>query len=267
MNAYITLLSDNNYLNGVLVLNRSLKAVKSKYKLYCLLSISMNEEAKESLEKEDIPFIQLVKTIGRDGINSSGHFSHWNLTFDKLQMWGLIQFEKIIFLDSDMIILKNIDSLFTCDEFSAVCAGCSYPGNEHWNGLNSGLLVVKPDKNVEKTVIELANVVIDEYKSKNKMIGDQDIIQCFCSDWSKRTTLHLDEGYNLFAFHLTYYVKHLGYSLKGKGKPIYVIHFIGKTKPWMIKGVKKYLWLLWVVAHNPLYFVVYRKYRKLLKSL
>lgn len=266
MKAYITLLSNENYLDGVLVLNKSLQMVDSKYPFYCLLSMGVDEKIKQRLRQEAIQYIQLTKTLNEDDVNSDGHFSHWNFTFDKLQIWGLTKFEKIVFLDSDMLVLRNIDSLFNREEFSAVCAGHSYPGNHHWSELNSGLLVIKPNQDTEKGIAELAKTVVLEYRANNQLIGDQDVINHFYPDWEDERSLHLDEGYNLFASHLTYYIRQLGYSFTDKGKPIYVIHFIGRTKPWMIKGVKSYLWLFYVLVRNPLYWEAYNMYRSLLRK-
>lgn len=51
MKVYITLLSNKNYLQGVLVLHRSLKASESRYPLYCALSVSIDKETEHILEE------------------------------------------------------------------------------------------------------------------------------------------------------------------------------------------------------------------------
>ena len=257
--AYITLLSNKSYFKGVLVLYRSLKNVRAKYPFYCLLSLSIDVDIEKDLINEGIECIRLSSVAIDAKLNPDGlAFSHWNLTFDKLQVWGLTQFKKIVFLDADMLIIRNIDSLFEKEPFSAVCADKSYPGNESWTGLNSGLMVIEPDKNVEKTLLDLIDVVAEQAESQNLLVGDQDVIKYYLSDWAKNEHLHLDEGYNLFADHLTFYMRNLGYSFDDSGKPIYVVHFIGKAKPWMNKNLKTYLWLLKMRFKNPIYFIAYR---------
>ena len=47
MRAYITLLSNKSYFEGVLILHRSLKAVQARYPLYCVLSISVEDEVQK----------------------------------------------------------------------------------------------------------------------------------------------------------------------------------------------------------------------------
>lgn len=267
MRAYVTLLSSAKYLEGVIVLNKALRKVGSRYPLYCVLSVTIDERIKRLLSEEHIPTIQLTHTaiqytVGQD----TGNFSHWSYTFDKLLVWGLTQFEKIVFLDSDMLILNNIDSLFEKQPFSAVAAGYLFCLREDWLFLNSGLLVIEPNKEIEKTMLELAPVVIKEFKAKGEMVGDQDVIKRYCRDWNKCTELHIDEGYNIFADYLSFYIDKLGYSFDNKkGKPIYVVHFIGKLKPWMKKSFRNWCWLIKTFIKNPYYYIAYRKYIAYLK--
>ncbi len=96
----------------------------------------------------------------------------------------------------------------------------------------------------------------------NQLVGDQDVIHEYLPDWKDETHLHLDEGYNMFADYLTWYIRNKGYTINGKGKPIYVIHFIGKLKPWMRPNVRKLLWLLRMCLCNPYYAWAYWTFRK-----
>lgn len=269
MKGYITLLSNSSYLPGVQVLARSLKAVESFYPLICVLSVDIDEQTETCLTEEGISCIRLSCSAIEEPVNPQGQSrSHWNYTFDKLQIWGLTQFEKVVFLDSDMLIVRNIDALFDCKPFSAVTADSLYPGNEAWaGGLNSGLMVIEPDKNVEKDLLNLVAPVVDEARKKNISVGDQDVIKRYLLGWAHDKSLHLDEGYNLFADHLTYYVRHLGYALDGSGgKPVYVVHFVGKAKPWMRKNLKMYVWFIKMCIVNPLYLHVYRRYLVYMKQ-
>lgn len=268
MKAYITLLSNDKYLEGTILLHRALHKVGSKYPLCCLLSSCVDKGTQTKLQKEGIEVVRLQSSaIDYLANHSDAAFSHWNYTFDKLQVWGLDQYDKIVFLDSDMLILKNLDHLFDCPAFSAVSAGCSYPGNESWKGfLNSGLMVIQPDKEVERTLLAMVPEVINEYLSSGQMVGDQDVIKCYCSDWPNQSDLHLGEEYNMFADYLTYYIKHLSYTMSAEeGKTeIAVIHFIGRLKPWMKKSMRNWLWLIRMFLTNPYYYRAYKEYLSLL---
>ena len=71
----------------------------------------------------------------------------------------------------------------------------------------------------------------------------------------------------LFADYLTYYIYRLGYSLNDQtDKPIFVIHFIGRSKPWMKKTLRQYVWLLKMCLKNPYYLIAYRKYLRFLRN-
>lgn len=264
MKAYITLLSNEKYFDGVVILYRTLLKLQSQYPLYCMLSITIDNDVESRLEKIGVKCIRLSrKTIGADINAESGSltFSHWAQTFDKLQVWGLTQFEKLVFVDSDMLIRSNIDSLFERPPFTAVCAGCSYPTNTDWFGLNSGLLVLEPNKKIEEDLYALAPKVVEEFLAKGMSVGDQDVINRYMSDWHLHKELHLDEGYNLFADYLSYYIKYNGYSWSGeKGSPVYIVHFIGCQKPWMKKQLRNWAWFFRECIRNPYYFLAYIKY-------
>ena len=264
MKAYITLLSSRNYLPGVFALANSLRMVKSAYPLVCALSKGIGTEIENDLDSQGIKCIRLNEDVVRPDANpEKAAFSHWNFTFDKLLVWGLDGYEKLVFLDSDMLVLRNIDHLFEEEAFSAVCAGKSYPGNESWNSLNSGLVVIRPDKEVKQALVDLTARVISEFQTRNQLVGDQDILHEYLPDWKNESHLHLDEGYNMFADYLTWYIRNKSYAVSGgKGKPVYVVHFIGKLKPWMRPTARQLFWLLRMCLRNPYYAWAYWMFRK-----
>lgn len=266
MRAYITLLSNKDYLLGVICLYRSLIAVDTKYPFFCALSSSVDEQVEQCLQDEGIKCVRFAKIAYNGNANSTdGGFGHWNFTFDKLLIWELTQFEKLVFLDSDMIVLRNIDSLFDCPPFSAVSADCSFPGNEGWaGGLNSGLMVIEPNMNVAEELCSLIPNVVTKFRSRGASVGDQDVIKEYCTWWAADKTLHLDEGYNIFADHLDFYVKGMGYSINDNGRTVYVVHFVGKRKPWMKKTLRGWLWLKKKCFEDVAYRTIYKKYINLL---
>ena len=121
--AYFTTLSTENYLPGVIALNQALKNVHSKYPLYALLSNEISEEIEEKLNKKGIKTIRREKVDLPQEIidrNRSRAKNRWNYTFDKLNIFELTDFEKIVFIDSDIYVRQNIDCLFDKPHMSAV---------------------------------------------------------------------------------------------------------------------------------------------------
>lgn len=265
MYAYITLLSNERYVPGVRALNKALRNVGTKYPLYCALSHSVPKECESILDKDGIRCLRLSSDVlGMHNRGFNSIFKHWENTFDKLKIWELEQFDKLVYLDSDMLILGNLDHLFEKKAFSGVCAGKSIPGHEHYKGINSGLVVIEPNKAVADTLSGMASQIIEERKAKGWPTGDQDILQAYLTDWDRQSELQLDEAYNCFADNLDYYIDHLGYSLSTKDeKPILVVHFIGTTKPWMKRSLLGKCWLLRMFIRNKYYYRAYKAYRQL----
>lgn len=234
---FITVLSTDSYLKGVLLLSESLKNTKSKYRLVVLVTKSISKNSLSVLEHFNIESIVIENEIqvNLSERNIASSCSHWNNTFEKLQIFNQTQYDKLVYLDSDMFIIENIDELFEKEHLSAVCAGAEIPGNEDWKGnLNSGLIVLSPNKKIYEDLIMLipkvSNVLVN--------FGDQDIMKEYVkSDWSEK--LWLDDSYNMFSIYIDWYVKHRSYSTiftnrkNQKSKQIKVVHYIGYPKPWM----------------------------------
>ena len=270
---FLTLLSTENYLKGVLVLHQSLMDTNTNYPFVVLLSERISENIEKILHSYNIQTLRMDSPLGvdiPDDLNK-GYATHWNYTFEKLTIFRLTQFEKIIFLDSDMLILENIDELFRKKHLSAVCAGAKFPGNEDWLGyLNSGLLVVEPNINDFENLINLVPVVTRKLKN----CGDQDVIKEYVAGkWTEN--LWLDDKYNMFQIYLDWYIENLDYTfLKNRSdKNIKIVHFIGTQKPWMAKtdlisylkfSVKLHLFKVLKKKENKKYYrqamSIYKKY-------
>lgn len=267
MKAYITLLSSDNYYEGVVILKRCLSAVKAKYPLVCMLSHCVDESLKNKLISEGVDCICLENREFVIPSNpNGGAFSHWEYTFDKLQAWGLERYEKLVFVDSDMLVRENLDFLFDLPAFTAVCAGEAFQHSATWRGLNSGLIVIEPQKSVKDELFKLVRTVVVEYQLKGQFVGDQDVINAYIPEWPDQDGKHLDEGYNMFADYLSWYIRNEGYSwMKRNGKTIAIVHFIGKQKPWMKKNLRNWLWFIRECIRNPYYLFAYRQYMSYLK--
>lgn len=86
---YVTLLSSEGYLPGVIGLYRSLKATGTKIPFECVCSKGLDKEVIAKLHKEGISTFQLERsaTEGLE-IPNQAAFAHWKYTFDKLLLWG-----------------------------------------------------------------------------------------------------------------------------------------------------------------------------------
>lgn len=216
--SYITTLSTETYLPGVLALWISLKKVHSEYSLACMCSKDISERTKLILTKSNIEVITIPERIIHiKDINQLEEYSHWTFTFYKLYAWSQVQYNKLILLDSDMMILQNIDHLFGQKDGSAVISDCY--NEPDCRELNSGLMVIQPSTDIFRQMIQ----ILSEDAIRKENMGDQDIIRFFYKDWASKKDLHLPIYYNC------YYSDNQKIC---KSSLIKVIHFIGKKKPW-----------------------------------
>lgn len=244
MKSYVTSLSTNSYLPGVLALNESLRRVNSSSPLLVLTSPEIAPEAILKLQQAGIAVKAILESV-QIPANLKAASGHWGQTFDKLHVFGLTEYEKIVYVDSDMIVLSNIDELFDKPHMSAVAAGQLL--NPHWDRLNSGLIAIVPEQGLlEKIVLTLDKARTKQWLAGATALGDQDLINTYYSNWTKCPELHLDQGYNIFQCHLDCYIEKHGYRLPGNfschGLEAKVVHFIGPHKPWMKGASLKHYW-------------------------
>lgn len=237
--AYVTYLGSDNYLIGILALRYQLKKYQCHYPLIVLITPNLSDETIKILDRNNISTIlidqiELSSTIISN--NKKNGTDNWNRTFEKLKLFSLKGYEKIVYLDADMLVLDNLDNLFKKDNLSAVISGTKYPGNENWSQtLNSGLMVIVPKVGEDKRLYDL----IGKGDMKDAG-GDQGVIHVAYPDWPKNKKLHLGEEYNLLAPYESYYLA------KGivEYKSLKVIHYIGLRKPWVLTSIEKDKYIL-----------------------
>ncbi|WVQ97137.1 hypothetical protein IAU59_004247 [Kwoniella sp. CBS 9459] len=111
--AWVTLITNEAYVSGLLTLNRTLVSVSS-YPLIAMTTSSLSASARDLITSSSIPILEvnhLMPSQGQHG-GFDPSFSRFDDTWTKLQVFGLDQFETLIMIDSDMIFLKDMDELF-----------------------------------------------------------------------------------------------------------------------------------------------------------
>lgn len=96
--------------------------------------------------------------------------------FAKLRLWELIEYDKVVFIDADAIVLKNIDRLFDYPEFSA--APNVYETLADFHRLNSGVFVARPSEEIFRKMLEMLDAPGAFWKRT-----DQTFLQSFFPDW------------------------------------------------------------------------------------
>jgi hypothetical protein len=87
--AYVTLLTSISYLPGVLVLNQSLRRVKSKYRLVVMVTPSLPDSARKVLSRQRIGITEVETLRPPEGKhNLHAHDSRFADTWTKLRCAG-----------------------------------------------------------------------------------------------------------------------------------------------------------------------------------
>ncbi|EOD35284.1 putative Glycogenin glucosyltransferase [Emiliania huxleyi CCMP1516] len=195
----------------------SLQLVKSRFPTVLLADGLTDAEATLFITKNVtvLPLGPLPKglTLPNGGLKKKA------LTFSKLSVWGLTQFDKVVVLDGDTVVRRNVDHLLAIPTPAAAMDPKWASAGEFLHGMkhiqrpsllpfNSGVMVVRPDALVHAQMIELAG----ELWSYD--LGDQGFLAAFFAnksipvhelprrynlgDWCKQA----DEIEQAFIFHL-----------------------------------------------------------------
>lgn len=232
--SYISIITNDDYIPGVLVLHRTLLETKPKYPFLLLITQKVTKEGIQKLEKNNINYKIIKEEVHNPTDVNMNH--RWFHTYSKLHVFNQTEFEKIVYLDADMFILRNIDELFSHPHMSGTNAGSMIPEKSHWSHLNTGLMVIEPSeelfKYMYKKVGKIENLQSQGTEEKPKYGSDQDFLNAYFPNWNNESRLHLDHKFNIFHYHLDKYNKLFGYTIENSEKPIHIIHYASFMKPW-----------------------------------
>lgn len=230
MKAYVTLLINESYVPGALVLAHSLKKTGTKHKLAILIdsttvsahSQGLIEKAFDEVIKIDgeklfMPVDKVAKKLGRPQLA---------VTLTKILIWKLTQYDHIMYLDADTVPLKSLDHLFvkyaSQKPTEVVCA----PDIGWPDVFNSGVMIIKPDPSVFSYLKDFSESENPSYDG-----ADQGLLN---------EAFHLQgtEGYSWTRLPFIY---NMTPSSLYQNSPaterffydIHVIHFVGSVKPWL----------------------------------
>lgn len=239
--AFVSIITSDDYLPGLLVLHKSLVEANAQYPFLVLITEDISVNTISTLDKSCIP-CKTVKTKINNPTNVDQ--SHrWFPTYSKLNVFDQTQYDKIVYLDADMLILRNIDELFKYPHMSAVIAGGMLPGKSARRHLNSGIFVFEPSHELFEDMVGKIGKIekLEPGGSINKPRhgSDQDFLNAYYPDWPNQKERQLDHKYNIIHYLLDEYNKSFGYSIENGPRPISIIHYASYLKPWNISEKTK----------------------------
>ncbi|KAH7846111.1 hypothetical protein Vadar_010102 [Vaccinium darrowii] len=203
--AYVTILhSTESYVCGAIALAQSIIQANSTRDLVLLADSSISAQSLRGLRSAGWK-VKSIKRI-RSPHATRHAYNEWN--YSKLRLWELTEYDKIIFIDSDLIVVKNMDDFFIYPQLSA-------SGNDQVL-FNSGVMLIEPSKCTFSTLTQKRH----EIASYNG--GDQGFLNEMFTWWhrwpSRVNYLKIFEGEDNVDRDIP--------------NDLYAIHYLG-LKPWM----------------------------------
>ncbi|MCF3638393.1 glycosyl transferase [Rhizobium sp. TRM95111] len=191
--AYVTLVTNADYVKGAVALARSLKHSGTTADVVMLhtAAISIAERLMlgslgcRLVEADHLPLSDAFNARhARRQLHDTAPFTkgrkpdfHTPLdNFIKLRLWQLVEYETCVFLDADALVLRNIDKLFRYPEFSA--APNVYESLADFHRLNSGVFVARPSVATFEAMLNRLDTPDVFWKRT-----DQTFLESFFPDW------------------------------------------------------------------------------------
>lgn len=237
--AYVTTLCGGDaYLPGVEVLGRSLAQTGTEVPRIVMVTDDVSERARESLRAQGFGLHE-VEPIESPTPETAQIFPRFAMTFTKLRAFGLSDFDKVVLLDADTVVLRNIDDLFERPNFAAA------PDFFLPDRFNSGVMVIEPSASLFARLHDaLRNA--GSYDG-----GDQGFLNEMVPDWYARPVqFRLPAGYNMHHFVFQFLLAHDSLRTRVLDE-VRVVHFT-LQKPWQgvtLSGGAQVWWRFFFEAH------------------
>ncbi len=191
--AYVTLVTNADYAVGAAALLHSIALTGTAADLVVLYTGAVTEAMLSPLAALGARLVrtELLPTSdgfneahGRSRLHGAAPFTkggkppfHTPLdNFAKLRLWQMEEYERVVFLDADTLMLRNCDKLFGYPEFCA--APNVYEGLGDFHRMNSGVFVARPSTATFEAMLTMLDAP-DAFWRRT----DQTFLQAFFPDW------------------------------------------------------------------------------------
>ncbi|WP_424932958.1 glycosyltransferase [Amaricoccus macauensis] len=195
--AYVTLVTNDAYLPGAIALVRSIRHTGTRADIVVMHTGAVASETLAPLTALGATLFQadLLPTStafnnahAKREIHGKNPFTkgekpsfHTPLdNFVKLRLWQLTRYEKIVFIDADALVLRNLDRLFDYPEFSA--APNVYESLVDFRRMNSGVFAARPSEATFNAMLTALDTPGAFWKRT-----DQTFLQHFFPEWNGLT--------------------------------------------------------------------------------
>ncbi|EXJ83870.1 hypothetical protein A1O1_07498 [Capronia coronata CBS 617.96] len=213
---FATLLMNDAYLPGAMVLGHSLKDRGAKAPLVAFILVDkLSSDTITELRTvydEIVPVQEIVNTkpanlyvMGRPDLVS---------TFTKIELWRQTQYKRIVYMDADMVAIRAPNELLRLDTEFAAVPDIGWP-----DCFNSGMLVLNPNMADYYALHALAQRGISFDGA------DQGLLNMHFRDWERLSFVYNCTPSGNYQYEPAY--RHFSSSIA-------LVHFIGADKPWTL---------------------------------
>ncbi|AJK91697.1 p13 [Spodoptera frugiperda granulovirus] len=268
MFAYATLVMlGDKYVPGALALGQSLRDSGTPHRLLCMVTHDVSADAVQSLKQTyhtvvTVPYIEF-KCGSMMTQRQKELYSDWiDYSFTKWRAFQLHMYDKIVYLDADQVVVKNIDHLFELQP-PAMCFRSefnkAYETYRHGDVITAhdlsyffrnltslaatGTLLLTPDAKLFDTITKQLNPHNKYMKHNQFHNGFEEVVLIQALVELERDAIQLSQ----------LYVWNAGcYKTIQKQEP-YVINYYGDKKPWNTKTsqprfMDEYIWRYFYVT-------------------
>lgn len=224
----MTLVTTPSYAIGAETLAKCLRHTGTKRPLVALVGSLVPDSIALQLEDAGI-LVTRIPDVETPEMVPLFNSPDLNSTFNKIHVFGLHEdFDRVVYLDVDVLVLKNLDDLFELD-LSHGLPFAAAPEIMPPDRFNSGVMVVDPSFEVYQRLLKAAALTEtpDDF--------DQGLLNDVFSNWFEMPSAHrLPFYFNVLQTTANYYEPAWN-MLRPKMR---VLHFAGihSLKPWSFSG-------------------------------
>ena len=262
--SYVSFMSNDRDIKGVLINKYQLQKFGSKYPYTCIVTEDVSDKVKEMLSyhKIKIAYVNFKDILLKLGFEEKTAIYIYN----KIHFICLFIFLlniKGVYLDADILILKNLDHLFdknTADRLY-MTNDLSYGKNDllgnHLakikNKYNAGVICFESNHTLFYDMMNYLKKVTEKDVKVIEKWTDQEVFNHFINNNLINVSI-LDFKYNLWLNVVDFFVNT---SKLIQEEDIHIIHYVYPPKPWLNNAYERFgqpierkYWLMWLDVYR-----------------
>lgn len=238
--AYVTTLCNGEgYLPGIEALGSSIKASGTERPMIVMVTPEVRPVTRDRLASQGW-VVRAIEPIENPNPTTQQMLPRFGAAYTKLRAWQLLELDKVVLLDADTIVVRNVDDLFERPEIAAA------PDFFLPDRFSSGVMVLEPRQATFERMVETLS------SSSSYDGGDQGFLNRFFEGWYAMPVAHrLPVGYNMAHFIYQFMRAHPS-AWEQLQHEVKIVHYLVQ-KPWRARstltGASEVWWDAYFAVH------------------